>query len=106
MHHQTFRRNLVNDTSQSEELPDPPSHIKKMEVLLSTPVRPPAPTDHMKKLKEEEVANAWEEYFNSEHQMPYWVNSLTNETTWHKPKCLNAVEARVESRYELSLIYF
>lgn len=92
----------MNDPSQAEELPDPPRHIKKTEVLLTTPVRPPASTDYMKNLKDEEIANAWEEHFNHEHQMPYWANNLTNETTWHKPKCLNAVEACAESRCEFN----
>ena len=101
MRKQTFRRNLANDPSQAEELPEPPRYIKKTEVLLTTPVRPPAPTEYMKNLKDEEIANAWEEHFNDEHQMPYWANNLTDETTWHKPKCLNAVEARNESRCEL-----
>ena len=102
MYKQTFRRIVLNDPSQAEELPDPPRHIKKTEVLLTTPVRPPAPTDYMKNLKDEEIANAWEEHFNDEHQIPYWANNLTNETTWHKPKCLNAIEARAESRCELN----
>jgi hypothetical protein len=98
---QTFRRNASNEQSQADFNPEPPAHIKRTEVILATPVKPPAPTDHLKKVQDDELAQAWEEFFNEEHQASYWVNKTSGETTWHKPKCLNVIEMRYESRQEV-----
>lgn len=62
-----------------------PSHIKRTHVFLSTPVAPPAPSEHLKTFDEEKENDAWEEFFSKEHELPYWVNDITKESTWVEP---------------------
>ena len=54
-------------------------------VFLSTPVAPPAPSEHLKTFDEEKENDAWEEFFSKEHELPYWVNDITKESTWVEP---------------------
>ena len=42
----------------------------------------------MIQVDEEKQHEAWEEYFSDAHQRPYWVNSLTEESTWIEPPVL------------------
>ena len=55
-------------------------------VFLSTPVAPPAPSEHLKTYEEEKENEAWEEFFSDDHELPYWVNEVTKESTWVEPE--------------------
>ena len=39
-------------------------------VFLSTPVAPPAPSEHLKTYEEEKENEAWEEFFSDDHELP------------------------------------